>query len=87
MMRMKILGNRLTTSERMHLDLWRITDICWTNWENKWNRIRRTNVTFPTSKIRISLCQMSWFYVSDLLWRNFRRYRAKGLWFKWRLNV
>ena len=32
------------------------------------------------------LCQMLW-YVSDLPWRNFRRYRAKGLWFKWRPNV
>ena len=36
------------------------------NWENEWNRIRRKNVTFPMSPIRISLCQMLWFYVSDL---------------------
>ena len=71
----------------MHQDQQRIAEICWMSLENKQNRMRRKIVTFPTSKTRISLCQMLWFYVSDLSWRNFRRYHAKGLWFKWRPNV
>ena len=61
MTKTKTLGNRLTTSKKTHRDLWRITEICWTNWENEWSKIRRKNVTFPMSKIRISLCQMLWF--------------------------
>ena len=40
MTKMKILGSRLTTSKRMHLDQRRIKEICWTSLENEWNRIR-----------------------------------------------
>ena len=53
MKKTKTFGNWLTTSKKMHLDQWKITEICWTSLENEWNKIRRKNVIFPMLQIRI----------------------------------